>query len=124
MRRIVPLLLAVVVGTAAHLAASAEFTAAAAVPAGHGVAIQQAAGPPRDTLEPTLFGKWWKKFKKVVQRLLDFIDGLIDDLRGQPEDGGGGASKGLGALKPGSLRPGGPVRSGTGPPVTPEAGVA
>lgn len=124
MRRIVPLLLALVIGTAAHLAASADRSAAATIPTGGGAAIQQAADPPRGTLEPTLFGKWWKKFKKVMERLLDFIDGLIDDLRGQPETGGGGTSKGLGALELERSWPFGPAGSGAGPPPAMEAEVA
>jgi hypothetical protein len=39
------------------------------------------------TTTPQWFGgRWWKKFKRAFERFLEFIDGLIDDLRNQPGD--------------------------------------
>jgi hypothetical protein len=39
------------------------------------------------TITPQWFGgKWWKKFKRAFERFLEFIDGLIDDLRNHPGD--------------------------------------
>lgn len=63
-------------------------------------AAEQADGGPGTTLssggrigdgtlktDPNWFGsRWWKKFLRGMKRFLDFIDALIDDLRGQPGD--------------------------------------
>jgi len=37
--------------------------------------------PPSDSLQPNLFGGWWKKFKKIFRLIIEFIDGLIDNTR-------------------------------------------
>lgn len=126
MRRFVPVVLVTLLIGVAVLSASAEPVAASPAPASSGVTIAGTGRvAPPVTLEPKLFGKWWKKFKKIMERILDFIDGLIDDIRGQPEDGsGGGTGKGMAGLISCPAAPRGARPPAIGPPAIPEAAVA
>ncbi|MDZ4804648.1 MAG: hypothetical protein SGI90_07315 [Candidatus Eisenbacteria bacterium] len=44
--------------------------------------------PPSDSVQPNLFGGWWKKFKKIFMLLIDFIDALIDNTKELITDAG------------------------------------
>lgn len=72
----------------AHAAASSQAVAGAATDATRMTAATSPAGAAQRRLvgpgqaQPQLFfGKWWKKFKRILERVLDFIDGILDDLK-------------------------------------------
>jgi hypothetical protein len=108
MRRILSSLLlgALVVGTLALLpAARAVHAAPAATTAATIEAARHVAG---DSVTPdSIFGKWWRKFRKIVEGFLNFIDGIIDTIGGDRR--GGLAERDAGdpsaAVRAGSLIP-------------------
>jgi hypothetical protein len=76
---------AVARATAATPARTGATHTAVAAPAVTGAGQGRLVTP--GTVQPQIFfGKWWKKFKRVIQRIFDFIDGLLDDLKPHPGD--------------------------------------
>lgn len=90
------LLATVPVETSAAGAATTSVAVSATAPAGRSV--------DNDAVAPQFFGKWWKKIKKIIEKIIaviDFIDATINPGGG----GGGGGGKTIGAIDPQRLSP-------------------